>query len=143
VNGTDVSENDVNTIFPRSIGAEIDLLLRTMEELPEDARKGINEQLTSLITEKRTALMAVMDQPGNQDAYFIVGMLYIWDMARVNIGGSKPERMVSLNAVYKTPEGVSVVGLAEIGSYFIRRYVEEGGDEPASIAMAKALGVIR
>jgi hypothetical protein len=138
-----MNSDEVDVIFPRAVGAEIDISLRTLQDLPENLRPRINDHLKTLISEKRTALAAVMNRPGNTDAYFHIGMLFMWEMIRINIAGTMPERMSSVNTVYQTPEGSTVVGLAAIGSYFIKKYLDNGGSDPACITIARGLGVLK
>lgn len=134
--------SEVDSLFPRSVGSEIEGALRTMKDLPEDSRSSINTYLRDLIATKKDALMAIMDRPGNTEAYFHVGMLWIWDMLRITFGGTMPERMASFGTVYETTEKGSIIGHHEIGSYFMRKYMEKGGADPDCIAIIKGFRII-
>jgi hypothetical protein len=50
--------------------------------------------------------------------------------------------MASLSTAYKSPEGSTGIGLHEIGSYFIRKYFEKGGNDPGFTATAKGFRTI-
>jgi len=131
----------VDDVFPLEVGAEIDTTLRTLKDLPEHARGAINDHLKDLIATKRAALSAIMDQPGNAKAYFHIGMLFVWDTARVSVAGTLPERMGSLNTVYQTPEGARTVGTAQIGVYYLQKYLDSGDGDPRYVTIARQFTV--
>ena len=134
-----MNESETNRVFPRSIGAEIEGALRSMKDLPENRRSLINDHLKTLISEKRTALAAIKDHTGNTEAYFHIGMLFIRDMMRINIAGTLQERMTSATVVYQPPNGGTLRGYADIGQYFMKEYLNRGGDDPFCIAIANRL----
>ena len=133
--------NEVEQIFPHHIGAEIESSLRTMKDLPESARGQINVHIANLISEKRTALAQIKDKPGNETAYFFIGLLFIWETARISIAGTLEERKTSATVQYRTPEGTTIMGFAGIGIYFFEKYKASGGNDPGHLQIMRTFGV--
>jgi len=131
------TKNDVEEIFPQQIGSEIESTLRTMKDLPDNRREQLNRHIKNLIQEKRTALAKIKDKPGNEAAYFLIGMLFVWDTARISMSGTMDERMTSATVQYKTPEGDTMMGYGSIAKYFLGKYKSLGGNDPGYLHIIK------
>lgn len=132
---------EVDAVFPKSVGVEIDSSLRTMKDLPENKRALINNHLRDLIKDKRSALARIKDTPGNEAAYVFIGMLFAWDAARISVAGTMEERMTSATVHYKTHDGKMIMGFGSIAVYFFARYRALGGSDPALLETIKHFGV--
>jgi len=135
------SNDDVENVFPKQAGAEIESSLRTMKDLPENRRGQLNSHVSGLIQEKRTALTKIKDKPGNEAAYFLIGLLFVWDLVRIGMCGTGEERMTSATVHFQTPEGEMLMGYGSIAKYFFETYKSVGGSDPGYLHIIKKFGL--
>jgi hypothetical protein len=131
--------NEVDAVFPRSVGGELWAILQTLQTLPDAAKPEISAHLKTRIQENLTALAKIKDKPGNIDAYFHIGTLFYWDFMRIHFAGTMQERAGTLSIVYPSPDRGQILGLHNIIAYFLDRYLQGGGTDPTCVAMAKSL----
>jgi len=113
----------IEEVYSKQDREKVEAGMKSISALPESLRRTVASHIGKLISEKRTALAAIRDEPGNAEAYVHLGTLYFWDGIRVVESCDQEGLQRARAAIWTTADQGPIRGYFAIAMYCLQHYL--------------------